>query len=108
VWFARAIVRPLGYLAFVVALVALSGAARLLGDRDELGYFSGRLARLLWRYPELTRRGIRIAWLSWAVLLGVAVSPIDPIASWWDEVALVAGGLVAIWPRLFGESPAER
>jgi hypothetical protein len=62
----------------------------------------------LWRYPELTRRGIRIAWLSWAVLLGVAVSPIDPIASWWDEVALVAGGLVAIWPRLFGESPAER
>lgn len=92
---------PLGYLAFVIALAALSAAAWLLGDAHELGFFSKRLSQTVWRYPEVTRRGIQMTWLAWAVLLGVAVSPIDPLATRWDEVALVALALVAIWRRLF-------
>ena len=90
----RLIVRPLGYLAFVVALLALSVAARLLGERHELGYFTGRLARMLWRYPEVTRPGVQVAWLVWATLFAIAASPIDPIASSWDEVALGAVALI--------------
>ncbi len=42
---ARWFVRPFGYLAFVLALASLSAAAKLLGDEDELGFFSERLAR---------------------------------------------------------------
>jgi hypothetical protein len=88
--------------------MALSGAARLLGERHELGFFCGRLARMLWRYPEVTRRGVQMAWLAWAVLIGIAISPIDPIASWWDEVALAAVALGALWPRMFGGHRAGR
>jgi hypothetical protein len=87
---------------FVVALAALSAAARVLGERDELGFFSGRLAAKLWRYPEVTRPGIQVAWLTWAVLFGIAISPIDPIASSWDEVALAALALVVLSRRFFG------
>ncbi len=75
---------------FAVALLALSSAAHLLGDEHELGFFSGRLSAALWRYPEVTRRGVQMAWLVWAVLFGVAASPLDPIATPWDEVALGA------------------
>ena len=98
----RLLVRPFGYLAFVVALLALSGAARLLGETHELGFFAGRLARTVWRYPEVTRRGVQMAWLMWAVLCGVALSPIDPLATLWDEVALGAAALIVLWRRLFG------
>jgi hypothetical protein len=104
----RAVLRLVGYLMFVVALAALSGAAKLLGERDELGFFSGRLAAMLWRYPEVTRPGIQIAWLAWAVLFGVAVSPADPIASSWDEVALGAVALLFLWYRLVGGHRAGR
>jgi hypothetical protein len=100
--FIRLLLRPVGYLMFVVALAALSVAAKVLGDRDELGFFSGRLAAMLWRYPEVTRPGIQMAWLAWAILLAVAISPLDPIASSWDEVALLAVAAVVIWYRLFG------
>jgi hypothetical protein len=105
---ARILVRPFGYLAYVTALVALSAAARLLGEDHELGFFSGRLGRMLWRYPEVTRRGIRVAWLVWLVLIGIALSPIDPIDSWWDEVALTAAALAVLWPRLSRGDRLER
>ena|SRR5437764_255729 len=92
--------RPFGYLAFVVALGALSSAAWLLGERHELGYFSGRLARMMWAYPELTRRGIQTAWAVWLAGFLVAVSPIDPLSSPLDEIVLAALALIAVWHRL--------
>jgi hypothetical protein len=95
----RACLRPFGYLAFVVALGALSSAARLLGDEHELGFFAGRLSGMIWRYPEITRRGVQMAWLAWAVLLGIAVSPADPITSRWDEALLLVLGACVIWRR---------
>ena len=97
----RLLSRPVGYLAFVCALVALSVASHLLGETHELGYFSGRLSRALWRYPEMTRRGVQMAWAVWAIVFGVAASPIDPLAAWWDAVALVAVAAVVLWRRLF-------
>jgi hypothetical protein len=103
----RLLLRPFGYLAFVLALAALSSAARLLGDRDELGFFSGRLARILWRYPEVTRPGVQVAWLVWFVLFALALSPLDPIASRWDEVVLGVAALVVVWRRLFDEHRVE-
>jgi hypothetical protein len=93
----RFLLRPVGYLLFAVSLAALSGAAKLLGERHELGFFSGRLAGMLWRYPELTRRGVQVAWLAWAALFAIAISPIDPIATRWDEVALGAVALLGVW-----------
>lgn len=107
-WVLRVLLRPFGYLLFAVSLVALSAAAKVLGERHELGFFSGRLARMLWRYPELTRRGVQMAWLAWAVLFGIALSPLDPIASQWDGVVLAAVGLAALWHRLVGGRRAER
>jgi hypothetical protein len=102
------VLRPVGYLMFAVAAAALSGAATVLGDKDELGFFSGRLASMLWRYPEITRRGVQVAWLTWAVLFGVAVSPLDPISSSWDEVALGGLAVPALWHHLFGGRQAGR
>jgi hypothetical protein len=107
VGWARLLVRPFGYLAFVIALAALSGAAWLLGERHELGFFSGRLSRMLWRYPEVTRRGVETAWLVWAALFAVAVSPLDPIASSWDEVVLGALALGVLWHRIHGGNRVE-
>jgi hypothetical protein len=100
--------RPFGYLAFVLALAALSASARLLGDEHELGFFAGRLNQTIRRYPEVIRKGVRMAWLSWFVLLAVALSPIDPIASRWDEVVLVAFAAGLVWRRRFGARPSGR
>jgi hypothetical protein len=100
--FFRPVLLPFGYLMFAVSLLALSAAAKLLGEGHELGYFSDRLAQTVWRYPEVTRRGVQMAWLAWAVLFAVAVSPLDPIATPWDEVALGAVALVVVWHRLVG------
>ncbi len=92
--------RPFGYLAFVVALWALSAAARLLGDEHELGFFAGRLNRTIWRYPQVTRRGVQMAWLTWLVLFVVTVSPADPLPTVWDEIALVALAAGVLWRQL--------
>jgi hypothetical protein len=104
----RLIALPFGYLAFVLALAALSAAARLLGDSHELGFFCGRLAQAVWRYPEVTRRGVQMAWTAWVLLLLVALSPFDPFTTRWDEVVLVALGLAVLWRRLFADRQAER
>jgi hypothetical protein len=102
-----ACLRSVGYLAFVVALAALSVAARLLGEDHALGYFAGRLSDSIRRYPEVTRRGVQMAWLTWALLLGLAISPWDPIASRWDEVVLLAIAAGAGWRRLHARLPVE-
>jgi len=94
--------RPFGYLAFVLALTGLSVAEKLLGEQHELGFFAGRLNETIRRYPEVTRRGVLMAWLGWFLLLCLALSPIDPIASRWDEVVLVALALGVLWRRIFG------
>ena len=102
-------IRPFGYLAFVVALAALSFAAKALGDRDELGYFTDRLARMIWRYPEVTRRGVQMAWCVWAAALLIAVSPFDPLTTTpWDEVVLVAAAMAVLWRRFVAGHRAER
>jgi hypothetical protein len=100
--------RPFGFLAFVVALAALSTSAKLLGHEHELGFFAGRLNETIRRYPEVTRRGTQMAWLSWFLLLAFALSPLDPIASRWDEVLLFAVALGVLWHRRFRAHPAER
>src|SRR5271165_7537734 len=94
---ARLLVRPLGYLAFVLALASLSAAARLLGEKDELGFFSGRLADMLWRYPEVTRKGVQIAWVVWALAFVIALPPLDPLSTPWDEVVLGAAAVIVLW-----------
>jgi hypothetical protein len=99
--------RPFGYLAFVIALSALSFAARLLGEDHALGYFAGRLSETINRYPEVTRRGVQMAWLTWAGLLLIAVSPWDPIASRWDEIALLALAAGVLWRRYHGRGQVE-
>lgn len=96
----RLLLRPVGYLAFVTSLLALSATERLLGEDHELGFFAGRLARMMWRYPEVTRRGVQVAWLLWAALLAVALSPLDPITTRWDEAVLAGAGLPVLWHRL--------
>jgi hypothetical protein len=100
-YLARVLVRPIGHLVFVIALLALTGAAKLLGEKNQLGVICGRLAQAIWRYPDVTRPGIRVAWLLWALLLVVTVSPLGPLATRWDAVALGAIGLSALWRRLF-------
>jgi hypothetical protein len=96
-----ACLRPFGYLAFVAALWALSAAAKLLGEEHELGFFAGRLNQMIWRYPEVTRRGVQMAWLVWAVLFCIAISPYDPLTTRWDEVALAAIAAGVLWRRRF-------
>jgi hypothetical protein len=100
-YLARFLVRPIGHLVFVIALLALTGAAKLLGEKNQLGVICGRLAQAIWRYPDVTRPGIRLAWLLWALLLVVTVSPLGPLATRWDAVALGAIGLSALWRRFF-------
>jgi len=103
----RILLRPLGYFAFVFGLLALSAAARLLGDKHELGFFADRLARAVWRYPEVTRRGVQVAWLLWALLFAVALSPLDPIATRWDEAALAVLGLAIFAHHYYGGRRVE-
>jgi len=105
---ARYLLRPFGYLAFVVAVLALSAAARLLGEADELGFFSGRLARTVWRYPEVTRRGVQIAWVAWALLFCFALSPLDPFATRWDEAVLAGAAMMVLGHHFFVSHRAER
>ena len=104
----RFVARPVGYLAFVLALAALSIAAKALGDRDELGFFTGRLADMIWRYPEVTRRGVQAAWVVWTLAFLIALPPLDPLATPWDEVVLGAVAMVVLWRRLVGVHRAER
>jgi hypothetical protein len=104
----RWVTRPLGYLAFVLALASLSVAAKLLGDRDELGYFTDRLARMIWRYPEVTRRGVQAAWVVWALAFLIALPPLDPLATPWDEVVLGAAAMIVLWRRIAGGRRVER
>lgn len=102
------LVRPFGYLAFLLAVTALRLAGRLLGECNELGFFASRLAAMLCRYPEVTRRGTQIAWVLWAVALAVSVSPLDPLLTSWDEVVLVAVALGVLWPRIVAGHRAAR
>ncbi len=104
----RWLARPIGYLAFVGALAALSASSWLLGETHELGFFSGRLAQTLWRYPEVIRRGVQTAWLTWLILFGLALSPIDPLATRWDEAALAAVASGVLWHRLVAAPQAGR
>jgi hypothetical protein len=104
----RLMLRPFGYLAFVLALAALSAAAKLLGEKHELGYFSDRLAATVWRYPEITRRGVQTAWVVWALLFALALPPLDPLTTPWDEAVLGAFALAVIWRRLFDGHRAAR
>jgi hypothetical protein len=83
-------------------------AARLLGDEHELGYFAGRLNQMIWRYPEVTHRGVQMAWLVWILLFAIAISPLDPIASRWDEVLLGALAAGVLWQRMFGARRVAR
>jgi hypothetical protein len=103
-----ACLRPFGYLAFVLALGALSVAARLLGDEHELGFFAGRLNQMIWRFPEVTRRGVQMAWLVWVAAFGLAISPADPIASRWDEALLAALAAGVLWRQTIGAHRAGR
>jgi hypothetical protein len=105
----RFLVRPFGYLAFVLALASLSAAAKLLGEADELGFFTGRLANMLWRYPEVTRKGVQIAWVVWALAFAIAISPYDPLTTTpWDEVVLGGAAMIVLWRRTVGAHRAER
>jgi hypothetical protein len=104
----RILLRPFGYLAFVLALASLSVAAKLLGDKDELGFFTDRLAAMLWRYPEVTRRGVQIAWVVWAVAFLIALPPLDPLSTPWDEVVLGAVAMGVLWRRTFVARRAGR
>jgi hypothetical protein len=38
-----------------------------------------------------------VAWVVWAALLAVALSPLDPFATEWDEVALIAVASAVLW-----------
>jgi len=96
----RACLQPLGYLAFAAALGALSVAAAVLGDEHELGFFARRLNRTIWRYPEVVRPGVNMAWLAWLALFVLAVSPLDPITSRWDEVLLGVLAAGVLWRRM--------
>jgi hypothetical protein len=104
----RLLIRPLGHLSFVIALLALTGAAKLLGEKNQLGVICSRLSNAIWRHPDVTRPGFRFAWLLWGALLAVAMSPIDPLATRWDAVALVALGLAVVWRRLFASRRDQR
>jgi hypothetical protein len=104
----RLLARPFGHLAFVIAVLSLTGAAKLLGENNQLGAICGRLSKTIWRYPDVTRTGVRVIWVLWAVLLAVAMSPLDPLATQWDGVALAALGLGAVWRRLFAARRGSR
>ena len=68
--------------------------------RTSSGYFSDRLARMIWRYPSVTRPGVQIAWLTWAALVVICVDPVDPLHTVWDQYALIAAALIVVWRRV--------
>jgi hypothetical protein len=47
---------------------------------DALGGFAGRLRDAIRNNPEVTRRGVLMAWTTWGVLFVLACSPLDPLA----------------------------
>jgi hypothetical protein len=100
----RALLRPFGYLLFVVAVAAVSIAGWLLGDEHELGFFANRLGDAIWRFPEVTRRGIQIAWAVWAVLFVLAISDTTP----WDEIGLGAVAVFVLWRHCAGRRRTSR
>jgi hypothetical protein len=104
----RVLFRPFGYLAFGLALIMLWATSRLLGERHELGFFSGRLHDMVGRYPEISRWGFQTACMTWGVLFVIAVSPLDPIASVWDELVLAALALIVSCHRLVAGRRAGR
>jgi hypothetical protein len=63
---------------------------------------------MIWRYPEITRPGVYMAWATWIALFCLAVSPLDPITSRWDEVLLLALAAGAVWRRMIGGRRAGR
>jgi hypothetical protein len=95
----RACVRPFGYLLFAAAVWSLGAAASLIGRDHVLGGFAGRVSDTIRRYPLVTRQGVLMAWLVWALLLALALSPLDPLQTMWDEVALIALASAALWTR---------
>jgi hypothetical protein len=95
----RAILRPFGSLAFVVALGVLWVSGRLLGAHDDLGFFAQRLHATITRHPEVIRQGLVMAWLLWLLAFVLALSPLDPIASRWDEVLLGGLAVNVLWRR---------
>jgi hypothetical protein len=105
---ALALARPFGYLAFVIAVASLSVAGILLGEEHELGFFARRLGDAIRRYPEITRPGVQVAWVGWLVLLVIALSPVDPITSRWDEVVLVLLAAVVLWCRMLAARSSAR
>jgi len=100
----RVCLRPFGHLAFVVAVWALSVSATLLGRQDDLGGFAGRLSDAIHNHPEVTRLGVRMAWITWGVVFALACSPLDALATWWDELALGAVAAGILWHRMFAGS----
>jgi hypothetical protein len=98
----RMILRPVGSLAFVAALGVLWMSGRLLGAHDDLGFFAQRLHATITRHPEVIRQGLLMAWLLWLFAFVLALSPLDPIASRWDEVLLGGLAVNVLWRRELG------
>ncbi len=103
----RVVLRPFGYLAFAVALAALVCCARLLGERNELGYFAARLSDTLRRYPEVSRRGVQTAWGVWTLLFLLTISPLDPLPTDWDEIGLAIVGLLVAASSVYARRGAR-
>jgi hypothetical protein len=101
------LIRPLGYLAFGAALLLLWVAARVLGEKHELGFFAGRLHGMVSQFPEVSRWETPAGWFMWALLFALAVSPLDPIASRWDEVVLLVIALLVCLRRIAVARQAE-
>jgi hypothetical protein len=96
---ARMVLRPFGSLAFVVAVGALWVSGRLRGEHDDLGFFAERLHATITGHPQVIRQGLQMAWLLWLLAFALALSPIDPIASRWDEVLLGGLAVNVLWRR---------
>lgn len=89
---------PVGHLLFVVGVFVLGLAALALGDDDELGFFTRRVAVPLWRSDEATRRGRQIAAVIYLALIAYVALPMAPADQRLD-LALVPIGS-AVWAFL--------